>query len=62
MLFTIFKNLKSLIFMSKNWSSDLRNGCKPPSNLIKLIQRYLCFEDELEDFEGSFEQDEVMDI
>ncbi len=48
--------------MSKNWPSDPRNGCKSPSNLVELIQIDLGFEGELEEFEGSFEQDEIMGI
>ncbi len=51
-----------MIFVSKNWPSDPRDGCKPPSNLIELIQKNLCFEEELEEFEGSFERDEIADI
>jgi len=56
------KKKKKLIFVSKNWPSDLRNGCKPPSNLVELIQTDLGFEEELEEFEGSFEWDEIVDI
>ncbi len=41
--------------MSKNWTSDHRGECKPPSNLVELIQTNLGFEKELEEFEGSFE-------
>ncbi len=41
--------------MSKNWPSDLRDGCKLPSNLLESIQTNLGFEKELEKFEGSFE-------
>ncbi len=48
--------------MSKNSPSDLRVGCKPPSNLVELIQTYLDFEKDLEKFEDSFEHDEIMDI
>ncbi len=48
--------------MNKNWPNDPRDGCKPRSNLIKLIQTYLCFEEEFENFEGSFEWDEIMAI
>ncbi len=48
--------------MSKNWPSDPKDGCKPPSNLVKLIQIDLGFEEELEEFEGSFEQDEIIGI
>jgi hypothetical protein len=36
---------KNLIFMSRNWPNDPRDGCKPPSNLIELIQTYLYFEE-----------------
>ncbi len=49
------KNLENLIFMSKNWPINPRNGCKPLSNFIKLIKIDLGFEEELEEFEGSFE-------
>jgi len=31
------ENLENLIFVSKNWPSDPRNGCKPPFNLVELI-------------------------
>ncbi len=51
-----------MIFVSKNWPNDPEDGCKPPFNLKKLIQTYLGFEEELEEFEGSFEQDEILDI
>ncbi len=55
-------NLEKMIFVSKNWPSDPKVGCKSPSNLVELIQRDLDFEDELEEFEGSFEWDEIVDI
>ncbi len=48
--------------MNKNWPSDPRDGCKLPSNLTKLIQIDLSFEVELEEVEGSFERDEIVDI
>jgi hypothetical protein len=41
--------------VNKNWPSDLKNGCKLPSNLTELIQTYIGFEEELEEFEGLFE-------
>jgi hypothetical protein len=50
-----------LIVLRKNWPSDLKIGCKPSSSLVELIQIDLDFE-ELENFEGSFERDEIMDI
>jgi hypothetical protein len=48
--------------VNKNWSSDPRNGRKSPSNLIELIQTCLGFEEDLEEFENSFEQNEIVDI
>jgi hypothetical protein len=47
-----------LIFVDKNWLLDHKNGCRPPFNLMELID----FENELEEFESSFEQNEIMDI
>jgi hypothetical protein len=44
------ENLENLIFVSKNWPSDLRDGCKLPSNLVELIQTNLSFEKDLEKF------------
>jgi hypothetical protein len=41
--------------VSKNLPSDLRVECKPPSNLTELIQVDVGFEEELEEFESSFE-------
>ncbi len=48
--------------MSKNWPTDPRDGCKSPSNLVELIQTDLGFEEEFKKIEGSFEQDEIVDI
>jgi hypothetical protein len=56
------KNLKRLIFVNKNWSNDSRIDCKPPSNLVELIEKNLNFEEELQKIEGSFEWDELLDI
>ncbi len=56
------ENLENLNFVSKNWPNDLRDECKPPFNLVELIQINLSFEEELENFEGSFEWDEIVDI
>ncbi len=51
-----------MIFERKNWPNDLRIDCKPFSNLVELIEKELDFEDDLEKFEGSFEQDEFLDL
>jgi hypothetical protein len=56
------KNLEKIIFVNKKWPSDLRDGCKLHSNLAKLIQTYLGFEEELKKIEGSFEREEIVDI
>ncbi len=39
-------------------SNDSRIDCKPPFNLVRMIEKDLNFEE----FEGSFEQDEFLDI
>ncbi len=57
-----FKNLENLIFVSKNWPTDLRDECKLPSNLVELKQTNFNFEKDLEKFEGSFEGDEIVNI
>jgi hypothetical protein len=48
--------------VNKNGPNDPRDGCKPPSNLVELIQTNLGFEEVLKGFEGSFEQDKIVDI
>lgn len=47
--------------MNKNWPCDPKIGCKPSSSLVELIQIDSDFE-KLENFEGSFERDEKVDI
>ncbi len=44
--------------MRKNWPNDLKIDSKPPSNLVELIEKDLNFEE----FENSFEQDELVNI
>jgi len=56
------ENLENLIFVSKNLPNDSRDGCKLPSNLVEFIQIDLGYEDKLEEFESSFERDELVDI
>jgi hypothetical protein len=51
----IIRKFKNFDFCEKIWPSDPRDGCKPPSNLIEIIQTNFDFEEELEKFEGSFE-------
>jgi hypothetical protein len=33
-----FKQPKKVIFVNKNWPHDSKIGCKPPSNLVELIE------------------------
>ncbi len=44
--------------MNKNWPNDLRIDFKPPSNMVEMIEKDFDFEE----FESSFEQDEIVDI
>jgi hypothetical protein len=41
--------------------ADLKVNCKPPSNLVELIEKDCDFEKELKDFESSFQQDKIVD-
>jgi hypothetical protein len=55
-------NLDKILFVSKNWASDPRVGYSSPSSLIELIEVNLALEEELEQYEGEFEQDELLDL
>ncbi len=48
--------------MNKSWPSDLIIDCKPPFNLVELIEKDFDFKEELKEFESSFEWDELLDI
>jgi hypothetical protein len=54
--------LEKLIFVGKNWHSIPRIDCKSPSSLVKFIDIDGDLEKELEEFESSFEWDEVVDL
>jgi hypothetical protein len=41
--------------VSKSWPSDASMGCQAPNNSIKLIDFELDLEQELDEFESSFE-------
>ncbi len=56
------KNLKNSIFVCENWASDPRIGSKSPSSLVEFIDIDGHLEEELEEFESSFERDEVVDL
>jgi hypothetical protein len=44
------------------WPNDLRIDCNLPSNLLELIEKYLNFEKKIIKFEGSFQQDDLLNI
>jgi hypothetical protein len=48
-------NLEKLIYVNKNWLTNPRVACKSASNLVEFIKKDLELEDELEQFEDSFE-------
>ncbi len=56
------KKLEIVTFVNKNWPKDPRIGHKSPSSLLKFIDIDINLEEELEEFESSFERDEVVDL
>jgi hypothetical protein len=55
------KNL-NVIFVSKNWPNNSKVGCKASSNIVKIIEMDGDLDEELEQFEGDFERDEVFEL
>jgi hypothetical protein len=47
--------------VNKNWPNDFKVDCKSSSNLLKLIGIDVDLKKELEQFEGTFERDEIVD-
>jgi hypothetical protein len=45
--------------VNKNWPNDVRVGCKAPSSLVKLIGFEIDIEEDLDEFESSFELEEL---
>jgi len=57
------KNLdEKLIFVSQNWPNDPRLGCKTPFNFVKFIKKDKIIEEELKEFEGGLEREEIVDM
>ncbi len=48
--------------MSQNWPNDPRLGCKTPFNFVEFIEKDKIIEEELEEFEGGFEREEIVDM
>lgn len=53
------ENLEKLIFVSKNWLNNPKVGCKEASSFVEFIKREENFEEELEEFEGECEREEI---
>ncbi len=49
-------------YITTNWPNDPRIDYEPYFNVVEMIKNYLKFEEEFEEFEGSFEQNQVVDI
>jgi len=54
--------LDKLIFFSQNWPNDLRVGCNMPSTMVEFIEKDEIVEEELEEFVGEFEREEIEDM
>ncbi len=55
------ENLEKSIFVNKNWPNDLGIGCKSSSKLMEFLERDVDLEEELEEFEGEFEKEEIFE-
>jgi hypothetical protein len=55
-------NLNKIIFVSKKWPSDPRVGYNSPSNLIEFIKVNIALKEKLEQYEGEFERDQLLDL
>jgi len=55
-------NLNKIIFVSKIWPSDPRVGYSSPSNLIELLRFILPQRKKIEQYEGEFERNELLDL
>jgi hypothetical protein len=56
------ENLEKLIFVNNNWPNDYKAHYKSPSNLLKLIRIHGDLEKKLEQFEGAFGRNEIVDL
>jgi hypothetical protein len=50
-------NFEKFICVNQNWPNDAKASCKTPNNLVNLIDFQLDLEQEVDEFEDSFEQD-----
>jgi hypothetical protein len=56
------KNLEKFIFVNKNWPKDPKIRCKSPSNLMEFLEKNVDLQEDLEEFKGEFEKDEVVQM
>jgi hypothetical protein len=61
MSFTI-KKTGQIDLCHKNWHNDSRISWKSLSSLVDFIETHVNLEKKLEEFEGAFEKDEVMEL
>jgi hypothetical protein len=54
--------LDKLIFFNKNWHNGLRIYCKFPYSFVDFIETNVNLKEELEELEGVFKRDEVMEF
>jgi hypothetical protein len=57
-----FENLDKLNFVSQNWPNDPKVGCNMPSTLVEFIKKDEIVKEELEEFEGKIEREEIIDM
>jgi len=48
--------------VSQNWPNDPRLGCKTPFNFVDFIEKDKIIEEELEEFEGEFKREKIVDM
>jgi hypothetical protein len=48
--------------VNKNWPNDSKIGSKSLYSLVDFIENDFNLEEELEEFEGAFERDEVVEL
>jgi hypothetical protein len=58
----IIKNLDKLIFVTKIGLNDPRIRCKLPSSFVDFIEIDVNLKEELHEFEGAFERNQVMKL
>jgi hypothetical protein len=61
----IIQKFGKIDLCQQNWPNDPKLGCKSPFSLVDFVETNANLEEklkELEEFEGAFERDEVMEL